>query len=46
VKNKAAASTAATAKISKKSITCKKGTKVKKLTATAPKCPAGYKKVA
>lgn len=46
VKNKVAASTAAPAKISKKSITCKKGSIVKKLTATAPKCPTGYKKVA
>ncbi len=33
-------------KILKKSIICKKGTKVKKLTAIAPKCPTGYKKVA
>jgi len=46
VKSKNAASIAAPAKISKKSITCKKGAKVKKLTAIAPKCPAGYKRVA
>jgi hypothetical protein len=46
VKSKNAASIAAPAKISKKSITCKKGAKVKKLTAIAPKCPTGYKKVA
>jgi hypothetical protein len=46
VKNKVAASTKAATKISKKSITCKKGAKVKTLTAIAPKCPTGYKKVA
>ena len=28
----------------KKSIICKKGSKVKKVTSAAPKCPAGYKK--
>ncbi len=33
-------------KSAKKSITCKKGTKSKKVTSIAPKCPAGYKKVA
>jgi hypothetical protein len=30
----------------KKSISCKKGAKVKKVTAVAPKCPIGFKKVA
>ena len=30
----------------KMSITCKKGSKIKKVTGTAPKCPAGYKKTA
>jgi len=30
----------------KMSITCKKGSKIKKVTGTAPKCPAGYKKSA
>jgi hypothetical protein len=30
----------------KKIISCKKGTKVKKVTAVAPKCPIGFKKVA
>lgn len=30
----------------KKAISCKKGTKVKKVTAVAPKCPIGFKKVA
>ena len=33
-------------KSTKKSITCKKGSKIKKVTGTAPKCPAGYKKTA
>jgi hypothetical protein len=38
---------AASSKIStKKSVTCKKGSKVKKVTAPVPKCPVGYKKVA
>jgi hypothetical protein len=36
---------AAPVKNAKKSITCKKGAKVKKLTAIVPKCPTGYKKV-
>ena len=33
-------------KLIKMSITCKKGSKIKKVTGTAPKCPAGYKKTA
>ena len=32
--------------VTKKSINCKKGSMVKKVTAKAPKCPAGYKKSA
>jgi hypothetical protein len=31
-------------KKTKKSITCKKGTKLKKVSAVSPKCPTGYKK--
>jgi hypothetical protein len=36
---------ASSAKISKRSISCKKGLKIKKVTAVKPICPAGYKKV-
>jgi hypothetical protein len=36
---------ASSAKISKRSISCKKGLKIKKVTAVKPICPVGYKKV-
>lgn len=41
---KAAVAPATVSKPSKKTITCVKGKIVKKVTATSPKCPSGYKK--
>jgi hypothetical protein len=42
----AASTTSPTTKkaVSKKTISCIKGSTVKKVTATSPKCPAGFKK--
>jgi hypothetical protein len=41
---KAAVAPAPVSKPSKKTITCVKAKVVKKVTATSPKCPSGYKK--
>lgn len=46
VKNKNVSSISTPSKTLKKTITCKKGTKVRKVTAVAPTCPIGFKKIA